>query len=174
MWQVGIQLKKCCRLKYFFDSNWRDKHNSKGNWTSLIRSNRCRTSNLFLLLQKSDGGKFSAEKVEQIIHNILCDLLLTDVQVSSKLINIKPKLCFINMINMGYCGKSHWNGVKSRLLTKFKFSQERLGGFCSEFHQWKTKPYLLLLWNNFSFLLISFWSKIPNKMDAFLLGHSVD
>ena len=89
----------------------------------------------FLLLQKNYGGKFSAEKVEQIIQNILCDLLLTDVQVSSTLINIKPKLFFINMINMSYCGKSHWKGVKSRLLTKFKLSQERLGGFCSEFHQ---------------------------------------
>ena len=53
-----------------------------------------------LLLQKNFGGKFSAEKVEQIIHNILCDLLLTGVQVSSTLINIKPKLCLINMINM--------------------------------------------------------------------------
>ena len=53
-----------------------------------------------LLLQKHFGGKFSAEKVEQIIHNILCDLLLTGVQVSNTLINIKPKLCFINMINM--------------------------------------------------------------------------
>ena len=45
-----------------------------------------------LLLQKkkkNNGGKFSAEKVEQIIHNILCDFLLTDVQVSSTLINIK-------------------------------------------------------------------------------------
>ena len=38
---------------------------------------------VFLLLQKNYGGKFSAEKVEQIIHNILCDLLLTDVHVSS-------------------------------------------------------------------------------------------
>ena len=34
------------------------------------------------------------------IYNILCDLLLTVVQVSSTLINIKPKLCFINTINM--------------------------------------------------------------------------
>ena len=40
----------------------------------------------------------------------------------------------INMINMSYCGKSHWNGVyvKSRLLTKFKFTRERLDWFCSE------------------------------------------
>ena len=72
-----------------------------------------------LLLQKIYGGKFSAEKVEQIIHNILCDLLLTVVQVSSTLINTKPKLRFINMINARYCGKSHWNGVKSSLLAKF-------------------------------------------------------
>ena len=71
-----------------------------------------------LLLQRNYGGKFSAEEVEQIIHNILCDLLLA-VQVSSTLINIKPKLCFINMINTSYCDKSHWNGVKLSLLAKF-------------------------------------------------------
>ena len=53
------------------------------------------------------------------IHNILCDLILTFVQVPSTLINIKPKLCFIEMVNMSYCGKSHWNGVKLSLLTKF-------------------------------------------------------
>ena len=54
-----------------------------------------------LLLQKNYGGKLmSAEKVEQITHNILCDPLLTVVQVSSALINIKPNLCFINMIKM--------------------------------------------------------------------------
>ena len=53
------------------------------------------------------------------IHNILFGLLLIDVQVSSTLINIKPTLCFINMINMSYCGKSHWNEVKSTLFTKF-------------------------------------------------------
>ena len=57
-----------------------------------------------LLLQKNYGCKFSAEKVEQMMHNILCHLSLTVVQVSSTLINIKPKLCFINMINMSYCG----------------------------------------------------------------------
>ena len=51
-----------------------------------------------LLLQKNFGGKFSAEKVEQIIHNILCVLLLNVVQVASTLINIKTKLCCINMI----------------------------------------------------------------------------
>ena len=49
--------------------------------------------------------------------NILCDLLLTVVHCT--LINFKPKLCFINMIKLSYCGKSHWNGVKSSLLTKF-------------------------------------------------------
>ena len=53
------------------------------------------------------------------IHNILFDFLLTVVQVSSTFINIKPKLCFINKINMSYCGKTHWNGVKSSLLTNF-------------------------------------------------------
>ena len=37
----------------------------------------------------------------------------------------------------------------------------------------KDKPYELLFWNDFSFLLISFWNIIPNKMDAFLLGHGV-
>ena len=68
-----------------------------------------------LLFQKNYGGRFSAEKVEQIIHNILCDLLLTTLQVSSILINIKPTLYF----NTSYCGKSHWNGVKSSRLTKF-------------------------------------------------------
>ena len=36
----------------------------------------------------------------EIIHNILCDLLLTVVQISSTLINIKPNLCFVNMIKM--------------------------------------------------------------------------
>ena len=77
------------------------------------------------------------------------------------------------MINTSYYVKSHWNRLKSTLLIKFKFSQERLGGFCSEFHQWKTKPYWIILWNNFSFLVISFWNIIPNKMDAFLLGHGV-
>ena len=77
------------------------------------------------------------------------------------------------MINMSYWGFSHWNGVKSGILKKFYFSQECLGGFCSEFHQWKTKLFLLLLWNNFSILSISFWNIIPNKMDAFLLGHGV-
>ena len=47
---------------------------------------------------------YKKNTVEQIICNILCDLLLTVVQVSSALINIKPKLCFVNMINMSYCG----------------------------------------------------------------------
>ena len=50
---------------------------------------RCRYPEIcLLLLQKNFGGKFSAEKVEQIIHNTLCDLLLTVVQVSSTLNNI--------------------------------------------------------------------------------------
>ena len=40
-----------------------------------------------LLLQKNYGGKFSTEKVEQIIHN-LC--VTSVVQVSSTLINISP------------------------------------------------------------------------------------
>ena len=55
-----------------------------------------------LLLQKNFGGKFGAEKVEQIIHNILCDILVTVVQVSSIYIDqyYKPMLRFINMINM--------------------------------------------------------------------------
>ena len=77
---------------------------------------------VFCCYKKNYGGKFSAEKVEYIcfsIHNILCDLLLTVVHISSTLINIKSKLCFINMINTSYCGKSHWNDVKSSLLTKF-------------------------------------------------------
>ena len=46
-------------------------------------------------MQKEFGGKFSAEKVEQIIHDILCDLMLAVVQVSSTLINIKPKLAVL-------------------------------------------------------------------------------
>ena len=91
---------------------------------SLIISGRCSVSNLsFLAIQKNYFGKFSAEKKMNksclSIHNILFDLSLIDVQVSSTLISIKLTLCFINMINMSYCGKSHWNEVKSTLLTKF-------------------------------------------------------
>ena len=51
-----------------------------------------------LLLQKKFSGKFSAEKVEQIIHNILCDLLLTVVQVPITLINMKPKLAVVAVL----------------------------------------------------------------------------
>ena len=99
-----------------------------------------------LLLQKNFGVKLSAEKVEQIIPYILC---------------------------LAYYGKSHWEGVKSSLLTKFWFSRERLGSICSEFYQWKTKPYSLLLWKNISFLFINSWNIILIKMDAISLGHSV-
>ena len=145
--------------------------------TSLIRPGRCRVSNLcFVAIQKNYFGKFSAEKWTNhfwVSITYYSTYWLT-CKISSTLINIKPTLCFINMINMSYCGKSHWNEVKSTLLTKFQVSQERLGGFCSEFHQWKTKPYELLFWNDFSFLLICFWNIIPNKMDAFLLGHGVE
>ena len=72
-----------------------------------------------LVATKNYGGKFSAEKNEQIIHNIFCDLywLLCKFQVHWTILNLK--LCFINMINKSYCDKSHWNGVKSSLLTKF-------------------------------------------------------
>ena len=48
-------------------------------------------------------------------HNVLCDLLLTVVQVSSTLINIKPTICALHMINMTYCGKSplEWGKIES-------------------------------------------------------------
>ena len=57
-----------------------------------------------LLLPKNFGGKFSAEKVELIIHNILRDLMLTVVQVSSTLINVKPKLAVLYQHDKHYLG----------------------------------------------------------------------
>ena len=91
--------------------------------TSLIKSGRRKTLNLTSCCYKritlASSAQKKLNKLCLSIHNILCDLLLTVVQVSSTLINIKPNLCFINMMNMGYCGKSHWNGVILSLLTKF-------------------------------------------------------
>ena len=92
--------------------------------TSLIRSGRsCRVSNLSLVATKELRWQVQCRKKNNksclSIHNILFDFLLTVVQVSSTFINIKPKLCFINKINMSYCGKTYWNGVKSSLLTSF-------------------------------------------------------
>ena len=46
-------------------------------------------------------------------------LILGSIGTPLDHLRVKPKLCFINMIIMSYCGKSHWNGVKSSLLTKF-------------------------------------------------------
>ena len=37
----------------------------------------------------------------------------------------------------------------------------------------KDKTLLIVIMEKKSFLFISFWNIIPNKMDAFLLGHGV-
>ena len=78
----------------------------------------------------------------------MCDLLLTVVQVSSILINIKPKLCFINMINMSYCGKSHWNGVKSSLLTKSLLKNDSVD-FAQNFTNKRQKTLLIVIMKHF-------------------------
>ena len=74
------------------------------------------------------------------IHNILFDLLLIVVQVSRTLINIKPKLWFINMINMSYCGNSHWNRAKSSLLTNSCFLKNGSADFSQNFTNERRNP----------------------------------
>ena len=53
---------------YFFDSNWSDKQNSEWNWNIIDYDRQMQNFKfVFLLLQKNYIGKFSAEKVEQIM-----------------------------------------------------------------------------------------------------------
>ena len=76
------------------------------------------------------------------ICNILRDLLLTVVKVSSTctLINIKPKLCIINMINMSHCGKSHWIGLNRLFLQTSSFLENASADFAQNFTNERRNP----------------------------------
>ena len=106
------------------------------------------------------------------IRNILCDLSLTLVQVLSTLINIKP-MCFINMINTSYCGKSHWNGVKSNLLQNSSFLKNASADFAQNFTNERRNStncfYEIFFFFFFFFIFMNYFLKYNSKQNGCIL-----
>ena len=93
---------------------------NEGNWTSLIRSGRYRTSFVFCCYKRITVASSVQKKLNEssIAYCVTFYWLLCKFHVHWSASSLKLQ-CFINMINMSYCGKSHWNGVKLSPLTKF-------------------------------------------------------
>ena len=75
---------------------------------------------------------------------------------------------------MSYCGKSQmleWGKIESSY--KILVFSRTLRRILLRILPMKDETLLIVIMKEFFILLISFWNIIPNKVDAFLLGHGV-